>query len=433
VVLTNSKHLYVVRETAGPGFAIDRDYDLSSSFGPLEKGFSALPDWKGRYWFVTSSATVGTVDPASGTLRSMKLAGEDVQNSFSIDETGGVYIVSNKALYRFDAGPAGGPKVTWRVAYENSGIHKPGQADAGSGTTPTVMEHGLVAITDNADPMNVVVYRKAKHVSGKRRVCRQPVFKKGASATDQSLNVAGRSMIVENNYGYSGPAATEQGRTTAPGIARVDLNRDLSGCHLVWNSNEIAPTVVPKISLANGLVYAYTKPPSSDGSDYWYLTAIDFRSGRTVYRFRAGEGLGYNNNYAPITIDPDNGAVYLGVLGGMIMLRDATPPPRHPRTPPTGAARLTLTLHHAGRSRCAPGHVTAIVSGRDANRIATVDFTRDGKRVGRDVAPPYRRRIALAQGEDARSYTIGALVRLVDGRVRTLTRTVSACGLDDDG
>jgi hypothetical protein len=29
--------------------------------------------------------------------------------------------------------------VTWREAYPSSGIAKPGQSDAGSGTTPTLM------------------------------------------------------------------------------------------------------------------------------------------------------------------------------------------------------------------------------------------------------------------------------------------------------
>jgi hypothetical protein len=429
VVLTNSKHLYVVRETPGPGFAIDHDYDLSSAFAPLEKGFSALPDWTGRYWFVTSSGTVGTVDPASGQLHSTKLAGEDIQNSFSVDETGGVYVVSNKALYRFEAGPAGEPKVVWRATYPNSGVHKPGQADAGSGTTPTIMQHGLVAITDNADPMDIVVYRKARTVKGKRLVCKQPVFKKGASDTDQSLNVAGRAMIVENNYGYSGPAATENGKTTAPGLARVDVKRDLSGCRRVWTSYEIAPTVVPKISLANGLVYTYTKPGSSDGSDYWYLTALDFRTGRTVYRFRAGEGLGYNNNYAAITIGPDNGAVYLGVLGGMVMLRDVTPPPRPPQGP-KGAPRLRLSFDSDGK-RCATGSVRARVEGRDARLIAYVDFMRGGTTVGRDSTPPYARRIGLGHSEQERTYEIGARVRLVDGRTRTLLRDVRACATED--
>jgi hypothetical protein len=434
VVLTNDKQLYVIRETPGPGFAIDRSYDLSSAIPLLDKGFSALPDWKGRYWFVSSSGVVGTVDRATGAVRSMPLVGEDIQNSFSIDEQGGVYIVSSKALYRFDAGPAGEPKVTWREQYPNSGVHKPGQADAGSGTTPTVMEHGLVSITDNADPMNVVVYRKAKTVAGSRLVCKQPVFEKGRSANDQSLNVAGRAMIVENNYGYSGPQATEQGRTTAPGLERVDVNADLHGCHRVWHSSEIAPTVVPKISLANGLVYTYTKPASADGSDFWFLTALDFRTGRTVYRFPAGEGLGFNNNYAPITIGPDNGAVYLGVLGGLAMFRDATPPPR-PSTGPKGKPRLSLGLsyatgyrdHGADRRRCAAGPARATVSGPDARLIATVDFVLDGTRAARDAAPPYAANIGLGRAEHDSVHTIGARVRLVDGRARTLARQVVAC------
>jgi hypothetical protein len=78
---------------------------------------------------------------------------------------------------------------------------------------------------------------------------------------------------------------------------------------------------VPKLSLANGLVYAYTKPPRSDGIDAWYLTTLDFRNGKTVYQRIAGTGLGYNSNYAPISIGPD-GTAYVGVLGGLVLLRD---------------------------------------------------------------------------------------------------------------
>ena len=35
----------------------------------------------------------------------------------------------------------------------------------------------------------------------------------------------------------------------------------------------------------------------------------------------AGSGLNYNNNYAGIAIGPD-GTAYLGVIGGIIALRD---------------------------------------------------------------------------------------------------------------
>ena len=90
----------------------------------------------------------------------MKTLGEEIENSFAVGEDG-VYIVSDKRMYRFKANSNGIPRVIWKKRYPNSGIVKPSQVNAGSGTTPTIMDNGLVAITDNADPMNVVVYRNA--------------------------------------------------------------------------------------------------------------------------------------------------------------------------------------------------------------------------------------------------------------------------------
>ena len=168
-------------ETAGllgPGFQIERDYDLSGVTAVDDKLFSALPDWSGRLWFISQQGVVGTIDPGSGAVRTLDL-GEQITNSFAVDESGGVYIVSDAAMYRFDATPAGAPAVTWREVYPNSGIHKPGQSGPGSGTTPDVMGSDYVAIADNADPMNVVVYKRAKQVKGSRLVCAQPVFQPG--------------------------------------------------------------------------------------------------------------------------------------------------------------------------------------------------------------------------------------------------------------
>jgi hypothetical protein len=189
------------------------------------------------------------------------------------------------------------------------------------------MGSGWVAITDNADPMDVQVYKRGASVTGSRLVCSQPVFPQGAGSTDQSLIGTDRSLIAENNYGYS-VASTMNGGVTAPGLTRIDVvkkkakrgkHRRRVRCRTAWTSDERAPSVVPKLSLANGLVYTYTKPPRTDGLDAWYLTALDFRSGRTVYRRLAGTGFGFNNNYAPVTLGPD-GTAYVGVLGGLVEL-----------------------------------------------------------------------------------------------------------------
>jgi hypothetical protein len=350
VIPTTTRHVFVIAETAGPAFRQVADYDLTGGCPQTDKITSALPDSGGRLWFASFNGWVGTVDPATGVVRCLNLAPleaghlpagkttAEIENSFAVDPlTGGVYIVSETAMYRFAATSIGAPNVVWQRFYDRTNVQKPGQVDAGSGTTPTLMGANLVAITDNADPMDIVVYRR----SDGARVCKQPVFNTTpfklpagsasmyASDTENSLIGTSTSMIVENNYGYSGPAATSGGAVTYPGLERVDVNA-LGGCHTVWLSMERAPSVVAKLSLGNGLVYTYTKPPDRytpapappTGADPWYLTAIDFRSGHTVFSRLSGVGLGYNNNYAPISLGPD-GAAYAGVLGGLVEFRDS--------------------------------------------------------------------------------------------------------------
>ena len=316
VVATNDRRVLVVSIGSGPAFTVERSYSLADAIGTDDGIISVLPDWDGTLWFVSRKGVVGTIEPDGGAVRSLVLPGEGISNSFAVDETGGVYLVSDAALYRFDAGAGGAPAVTWRRPYPDSGLHKPGQSDAGSGTTPTVMGSKWVAITDNANPMNIRVYRRATG----REICSEPIFAPGQSATDQSLIAAGNAIIAENNHGYS-ITAVELGGTTSPGLVRVDVERSKGKrkgylCRTVWTSNERAPSVVPKVSLANGLVYTYTKPAGTGISDPWYLTALDFRSGATIFKRLGGEGLGYNNNYAPVTLGPD-GTAYVGVLGGL--------------------------------------------------------------------------------------------------------------------
>jgi hypothetical protein len=265
---------------------------------------------------------VGALDPKTGDIHVLRL-GEEVENSFAVGRRA-VYIVSDKRMYRFEAGPGGRPRIVWRVRYRNSGIVKPSQVDAGSGTTPTIMKGGYVAITDNADPMNVVVYRRARQLApGERRtVCEVPVFREGASATENSLLTANRSLIVENNYGYQDPFGPNSGAVTKPGFARVDVGPGGHGCHKVWtNRGQRAPTVVPKLSTKTGLIYTYTRDPDPSGAEPYFWTAIDFRTGKRVWKRYAGSGLPYNNNYAGLALGHD-GIAYLGVIGGILKLRD---------------------------------------------------------------------------------------------------------------
>lgn len=331
---TTSGEIYVIAETPGPpGFRLLRAYPLG--LRQNEEITSQLPDSHGLLWFTArQDGVVGTLNLATGAVHVIRLGNgpqDEITKSLAADSHGGVYIPTTQRLYRFVAGRGGVPRVSWQVAYPNEGVAKPGQLDAGTGTTPVLADGGrYVGINDNEDPMDVVIYRTAvrptrrlrrhhrwRRVPVSRLVCRVPVFHRGHSAGENAMIAAGRSYLIENNYGYEGPQSV-QNQVTAPGFARVDVNRNGRGCHLVWTTYSVTvPSVVSKMSLANGLVYTYTTDANGD----WYWTTLDYRTGRVVYQRFAGSGIGYNNNYAGIALSPV-GVEYLGTLGGIEALRD---------------------------------------------------------------------------------------------------------------
>jgi hypothetical protein len=318
VVETTDRTIQVVAET-GNAFSLVHTYDLSAAVPSTDCLIALTPDWSGTIWFETEDGLVGTVNPATGAVQTVPL-GEGIFNSFATDETGGVFIVTDHALYRFDASPAGAPTVTWRQAYDRGSLQKPGQLSQGSGTTPALFGDGYVGITDNADPqMHINVYQRGA-ASGGAPVCSAPVFAPGKSDTENSLTVVDNGLIAENNYGYKNPTTTLLGATTSPGIARVDVTPS-GQCVNTWTSNEIAPTSVPKASLASGLLYVYTKPKTLLTDD-WYFTAIDLRTGKTAWSRLAGSGPEWNNHYASIYLGPD-GSEYIATLTGLARLHDS--------------------------------------------------------------------------------------------------------------
>jgi hypothetical protein len=327
-VPTKTDHIFRIGLGAdGDTLTVERDYDLTDVLDEdHERITSALPDFDGNIWFVSKqNAKIGILDRKSGEKKLIRLDGdEEIENSFSVASSG-VYIVSNKRMYRLKPNKNGKPKILWQAKYPNSGIVKPSQVDAGSGTTPTNLEGGYVAITDNADPMHVVVYRTKTSLKKNqhRVVCKVPVFKQGASATENSLIGTKRSLIVENNYGYQDPFGPESGAVSAPGFARVDIDQDGKGCTRKWTNREVrSPTVVPKLSTKTGLIYTYSRPEDPANQGYFW-TAIDYRTGKTAWMQYAGSGLLFNNNYAGLALGPD-GTAYLGVIGGLIALRDGS-------------------------------------------------------------------------------------------------------------
>lgn len=324
-----------ISDSARPTITRDKVYDLRSAIAD-QTIESALPDWRGNLWFVTTGGVVGIARPSGDGAATVRLrtprgggsnAGkpENIGNSFAVDESGGVFVVSEEGLYRFDA-RHGRPRQTWRATYDRGRRIKPGMANFGSGTTPTLIHAarrghgGLVAILDNADPdMHVDVFRRGRHRGG-RKVCSVRVFTGHPRRNSDENNLISlhSRLWAENNYGAPGPVRVTN---TTPGMQEVRLTRH--GCRRGWESNAVrVPSVVSKVSAGSGLIYTYTHPrQQSDGSpEVWRLTAVDARSGKVRWSRLSGVGGLYNNYYAPVTLGP-NGAIYVGALGGIVEFR----------------------------------------------------------------------------------------------------------------
>ena len=324
-VATKTDHIFMLDEGRRRRHARQAaDYDLTGVLDEsTERITSALPDFHGRIWFVSKqNGKVGTLDREDRRRSSVARARRG-DRELLLGRPRGVYIVSNKRMYRFKAQENGKPKIVWQAKYPNSGIVKPSQVDAGSGTTPTIMAGGYVAITDNADPMNVVVYRTAKNLKHgqKRAVCQVPVFDQGASATENSLIRTALPVRREQLRLSGSVRAQRRARSPRPGSLASTSTGTARAARKMWTNHDVrSPTVVPKLSTKTGLIYTYQRPEDPADQGYFW-TAIDCRTGKTAWAQYAGSGLLFNNNYAGLALGPD-GTAYLGVIGGIMALRD---------------------------------------------------------------------------------------------------------------
>jgi hypothetical protein len=328
VCVTANQQIQIYGVQKDDQFKLVELHDLSTQINnPSDILNSVLPDSAGNLWFITKQGDVGYVDAVDNTIHIANI--RNVQNadptetntkSFATDGSGGVYVVSDYALYRFQVGPDGAPENTWRSAYDRGTQIKPGQNQQGSGTTPTVFDdfagNQFVAITDNADPlMHVNVYDRQTGAL----VAQQAVFSAfpNISCCENSLIAVNHSIIVENNYGNADVLSTFGPLTTVPGIDRVDFDPTTGQSQVVWENATVAvPSVVSQLSTGDGLLYTYAKDARG-----WYFAALG--SVVALSRVPLSVPLGgvlANNYYSGLGIGPD-GSAYVGVFGGVLAWR----------------------------------------------------------------------------------------------------------------
>ncbi|MFZ6759574.1 hypothetical protein ACO0K9_20395 [Undibacterium sp. Ji50W] len=338
VVCVTGNQQIQIYSTDNNTIKLNQSYDLALALNNIDDALnSVLPDSAGNYWFISQAGIVGYVDASNQQILSCSVQGavgadaaEKISKSFASDGNDGVYVVTDYALYRYQAS-TNGPQNVWRTTYDRGTETKSGQNQQGSGTTPTCFDdfegNQFVAITDNATQMHVNVYRRE---SGKL-AAQQAVFIEypEQNSCENSLIALNHSIIVENNFGNSDVKSTIGPLTTTPGINRVDFDPATGESQVVWANNSISvPSVVSQLSSGDGLLYTYAKD-----ADGWYWAALDFETGQLFKRSATieflkggivGETLA-NNYYAGLSIGPDGNA-YLSVLGGFVIWQGLSSP-----------------------------------------------------------------------------------------------------------
>lgn len=327
------------RQTArGWELVVDRQWDLKPYVphdcfnwnnlfpsGECDRVTTVMPDHKGLYWWTTRNGRLGTLDPETGRVRSIRLVDEEIQNALAMDEDG-AYLLSDHAQYAFRAGADGTPVQLWRHAYDRGSRRKVGSINQGSGTTPTLIGQRWITFADNADGrINVVVLRRGALAPGEQRqICKVPVFRDGASATDNSMIGWGRSIIMENNAGYESAHTQKDWNAIAGGVVRIDIRSDESGCDVVWNATLRSPSVVPKLAVKNGIAYFYSFESARDAEGRevqdWSIVGLDFATGHPVIRIPTGRGKAFDNNWSALSLSP-RGDLYVGVNQGLVQVR----------------------------------------------------------------------------------------------------------------
>ncbi|KAI9694681.1 MAG: hypothetical protein M1822_000297 [Bathelium mastoideum] len=340
-----------------------RRIDLAAS-GILKRSrlLNAMMDSAGNVWFTTgildgigdpagssagtatNTSIIGYVEP-NGTIHSLDVLNQYIGQGIAVTNT--TVFVNTQPSGKDDhadakgfisalrPGPGTSIDVVWNATYQAGSERKPGALARGSGTTPSLLGNDFVALCNNRDEqIDLLIY--AQNASGRdvQPICTVPLWQPNASWTDNGpmVHFDGKDygVVLENMYNAPAYAATHNDTDgpwnnmtgQAPGISKIIVAGDGGGCHVAW-TNPGRTTTVPILSTATGLLYEYEQSVelAYEGEYVWYAKAIDYMSGKTVWKARTGAGGSFNNNLRTTLLSPE-GTLYQAVAGGVIAIRD---------------------------------------------------------------------------------------------------------------
>ncbi len=269
-------------------------------------------------------------------------ANENITNSLCVDEKNGIYVASDKTMYKV---VWTGTKLSqeasdgaWSSPYDSGDTTPTVKVGTGTGSTPTLMGFGkdkdhLVVITDGANKMKLVAFwrddipKDAKAVAGAKsnRIAGQIAVTCGLNPlpdfiqSEQSVVVDGYGAFVVNNIAKKGEKdkildVMTLGPINEPGtgVERFEWDPIKKEFHSVWARADIVSiSMVPTVSTVSNivLVNGYTK------DEGWFVKGMDWATGKTLTEVMFGQNNLGNGAYAILQLFPNGDLLFNSIAG----------------------------------------------------------------------------------------------------------------------
>lgn len=355
---------------------LHKSYEIPTSVVPdlallkpdFVNGMNVLFD--GKIVVVTRGGYVGVIDIENGRSKFKKVGMhstgglQQISNSIAVARDGGIYVVSNEEMYRFQwtAGStwetstlksavddAATCPTCWRQRYPTS-TPAPGAYSGGSGSTPSLMGPNgeYVVITDGAKVANLTVFRTGALAGGQtRRAAAMPVNfgdpNRAQTASEQSVVVSDYGMaVVSNDYRdpenigsdipflnglaintlLSLPALQnlENARVTLLGygpkhqpwgVQKFDFDPATSQLRSDWVRTDVScPNAVPIMSESSRRFYCI-----GARNLLWTVESVNWDDGMSHFYKNLGLLPRFNSFYAATEIAAEGGIIYGSVDG----------------------------------------------------------------------------------------------------------------------
>lgn len=379
-LIDKNNHFYVPY-----GQTIGKFSDLEESFNISKENEFTIPDalegemivgmnlsFDGYIVFVTNFGRVGYLSRDFSSYSQVLIENQnaDISNSIAIDESGGIFVLTAKAIHKVQIQTGLGLSHQWEVPYQSANGSIDGRLGGGSGTTPSLMGFGegndkFVVFADGQSLMNLVLVWRDQIPEGwngienqhPRVAAVEPItflphhkhndidLSELTSVTEQSILVRGyEAAVVSNKYGKPSPimmrlvhevsrrmnrnlsyggkvvALSNHPRVSPKGVEKFtwsSYDRKLSS---TWANDEIScPNGIPSMSEPLGIMYCVgaNGPSKLLRGSPWTFEGISWLTGERVFSYELGNKFTFNSFYAGTEIGLD-GSLISGVVGGAL-------------------------------------------------------------------------------------------------------------------